>query len=123
MSTDFRKQMHIVKERGTYRIFHEVTPGYTVSVQASESHYCIPRKTLPRPEDYDAFEICIAYNGEYINPHTIQGFPEEYCDFFYEEGREAGWVTTKKVQEIVDWLRTHPIYTPREICLYCGRSS
>ena len=60
--------------------------GLSLSVQASESSYCEPRRNLQEYEDptvYTHFEIALFHNGDFCNPakQTLlvngEPFPEE----------------------------------------------
>jgi len=92
------------------RHFHAVKAGkYKVSIQASEGHYCTPKKTLRRPEDYVSFEVAIfGSNGNMITPNrstVIKAFPNlNRCDIS-SGSKVIGWVPTDVVEELVNYLR------------------
>lgn len=68
--------------------------GFSMSVQASEFHYCVPRKNLPNG-DYEAVEI---------------GFPSEDEELIAEYAEDSsnltetvyGWVPVEIVDKVIE---------------------
>ena len=59
------------------RLFGQVLAGATLmSIQASETHYCTPRKTLVDIKAYTHWEVAIMSVADgWPNVHNIEGFP------------------------------------------------
>jgi hypothetical protein len=99
-------------ENRGYRLNTALQVGdYELSIQASYSHYCTPRLTVPLNE-YTAFEVAIFDNGgAWMNPHrdeVFEGFErlEELKDR-WEEGEDAsvgGYIDKDLVQDLYEYL-------------------
>ncbi|KKL21260.1 hypothetical protein LCGC14_2447240 [marine sediment metagenome] len=79
---------------------------YLLSVQASECHYCDPRKTLADPSGYSRVEVGImGPDGELQGPEDVEGLPDEVVEC-YEGTGESGvrgvfaWVPVSCLDEI-----------------------
>jgi hypothetical protein len=74
-----KEQMKAKGMNATHRHFNGITAGeYTLSIQASEYHYCEPRETLEDLSQYTEMEIAIFKNGEWVQPREdekIKQFP------------------------------------------------
>lgn len=110
-SKDSRKRSKELGIPYASRYLNRITAGdYQISIQASDSHYCTPRRTLENLEEYDTMEIAIFQNGEWVQPRNdekFQQFPryEELVDH-YEEGDCAvgGFVPVDLIQDLYDYL-------------------
>jgi hypothetical protein len=88
-----------------FRNFKPIKAGnYNVSIQASENHYCSPRKTLEDIFEYYSFEVAIwqGEDGPMLNIQEIP-FPIPHAEYWGEDIVGAG-VPAVAVQEIVDAL-------------------
>jgi hypothetical protein len=94
----------------TTRWFHplELKNGYSISIQASEFHYCNPRQTLD-PDKYTTMEIAIFNRrGSFFNVKKSRSKfikDKEWLKLF-ESGSSpvAGYVPIETIQEIIDNL-------------------
>ena len=85
ISTD-RKSLFDSKYPGGVRICEhlKIDDKLSLSVQASESHYCTPRAYLPL-EEYEDFELALIYMGELTEDMSlIKDFPkyDELMEYF-----------------------------------------
>ncbi|MDY5983129.1 MAG: hypothetical protein SPJ17_05485 [Anaeroplasma sp.] len=76
---------------------------YSLSVQASESHYCTPRALLPL-DKYEEFEIAIIYDGCLTcDIRVLKEFPryEELMEF--NEGDIFAFVPKNLIEDLYCW--------------------
>jgi len=86
--------------------------NYELSIQASEGHYCTPRKTLGSATMYTEFELAInARDGNIINPDrsvVIKAFPHYDKLFSYYGGSLVfGWVPVDVINKLYHYLKRH----------------
>lgn len=94
-----------------YRLFKGIDIGrFTISIQASQNHYCTPRHTLNDIYKYEDMEIAIFEKDKWIQPHTDIRFKnfnrlDELLDR-YEEGNIAvgGYVPVNLIQDLCNFL-------------------
>jgi len=94
---------------GSYRFFDSVNAGnYVLSIQASEGHYCSPRKNLPA-HAYFSFELAIWHKDSqhFLNAaqsSVMRSFPR------WEElkgnsgSRVFGWVPEDLINDLINYL-------------------
>ena len=79
--------------------------SYVVSIQASANHYCAPVEDLKNKHGYRSWEVAILNrDGKSIRPHRSSKLRDYWFVKLWYRGRWAGWVPTKKVQEILNDL-------------------
>lgn len=94
------------RESPTMFKFLEAGP-FHISIQASETHYCIPRETLPDAREYAAFEVAIFEFGKWIQPLEDERFAalkEELAER-WEPGKPpvvGGYVPADLVQRLYE---------------------
>lgn len=73
----------------------EMASGLTVSVQASDSHYCKPRETLSTYNNYEEFEMGF--------PSSV--LPDEFTQYAEDASRLTetvyGWVPKELIEKLV----------------------
>lgn len=81
----------------------EINDEYSLSVQASEMHYCIPRAYVPL-EDYTHFEMALIYEGQLsYNTDIINGF-NRYDELMeYHDGSVFYEVPKDLIEELYIW--------------------
>lgn len=87
------------------RIYNKIPTesGYNLSIQCSESHYCIPRKLLGL-NSYNAFEVAIFWQGNFTYPSELNDFPRKIeLDECYE-GTVFGYVPKDLVEDLYNYL-------------------
>ena len=115
---DFKELMKIKQETRVStpygdiysRIYKAIPIGkFALSVQASQYHYCSPRKTLPLGK-YDTMEIAIFEKEKWIQPHTDERFKHfsrlnELLQQ-YEEGEYAvgAYIPIDLIQDLCNYL-------------------
>lgn len=89
-----------------YRVWRSVQAGnYSVSIQASESHYSVPRATLPSPFDYVEFEVYTTIDRDVADRWIIPN--ESRLEFRIEYGSDYvlfPYLPADLVQEWIDYL-------------------
>jgi hypothetical protein len=98
----------------SFRVMESIPLGeYSLSVQASRSHYCAPRATLPL-RDYSEYEVAVVDgNGLLSVPHPL--FHPRWPWSRYWEGDSVGsYVPTEVVEQLYQHLLklAAPDYTP-----------
>ena len=99
-------QNHHENKRFRTRKFERINVGkYTISIQASGTHYSTPRDVLD-PYEYKAFEVAVFMDGEWVNPRTDKKLSGFAWISHFETGDivVAGFVPVKTVQEMCDCL-------------------
>lgn len=103
---DFKRSL----SRREVSMFSSIKIGgnFAVSIQASSTHYCTPRKTLPNASDYTAFEIAIFEDGDWISPLEDDRFSEirHLIQDNYETGTcpVGAYISDDVVQKICDFI-------------------
>lgn len=113
MEKDFRDEL-LIKGRED-RYFHPIkTRNYLLSIQASDVHYCEPRRILDDIRLYKTWEIAIINNNknEWVNIKYDEVDKEFFSkwklyDEFVEryDGMVAGYIETETVQSLYDFLK------------------
>ena len=109
MSQPFTERLEVRKQHNDFRHFKSirVRPKGELSIQASVYHYCTPRETYSDPKMYYTWEIAyITPKRGLVNPEWVfKDFPKNLA-MVWSDGRNTvgAYVTTQKVQEILDWL-------------------
>lgn len=96
---------------GRTRILNQISAGdYELSIQASEYHYCEPRKTIEDLSEYTSMEVAIFKDNSWVQPRKdeyIKSFKryKELIDC-YEEGDIAvgGYIPVNLIQDLFDYL-------------------
>jgi hypothetical protein len=107
--TEESKKAKTLIHTGKYRSLERVPAGrFSMSIQASEFHYCTPRATLPLGS-YDAFELAIFdEHGEWVSPYRFPGiFKGLAAAEYWEEGpgtTVGGYVPLEAVLELHERL-------------------
>ncbi|WP_317312298.1 hypothetical protein [Clostridium thermobutyricum] len=109
---DFRKILVERKNGLDIRMFEGIKIGdYILSIQASDFHYCEPRKTLNDLNLYKAWEIGIFNsNNEWVNISKFK-YRRVFSGWLYYEyfinkydGMVAGRIETVVVQSLLDFI-------------------
>lgn len=107
---DFRELLE-EQNKDTYfaRMYKRLNIGnYELSVQASEKHYCIPRKTLSDVFEYENMEVAVlTKSGEWCDIEHDSFFNDwEFRDVFLCEydGMVAGYVPIIIIQSLCDYI-------------------
>jgi|TARA_R110001606_G_scaffold182494_1_gene329166 hypothetical protein len=100
---------------GIYRNRKVIPPfkigKYKLSIQASEGHYCSPRKNLPDYSMYNSFEmLIIKENGDDIQfkkSSIIRNYPKYYKLLSHYDGEGIfGWVDKDILEDFVNYLES-----------------
>ena len=83
-----------------------VNDKYFISIQASYSHYCTPRATLPLNE-YEKMEIMLyRVNGSSVTPDSLSKFEDfEIMKSRYDDYGVYGYVPVETIQKLYEWLK------------------
>lgn len=103
-----------LKRQVARHLFKPVEAGnYLLSIQASEGHYCSPRRTLNGSSDYSSFEVAVLNKrtGKIINcrkSSVMRSLPcwEELVSHGWD-GTVFGWVSPDLVQDLFLHLGRH----------------
>jgi len=84
---------------------------YQLSIQASEGHYCFPRKNLTDYSLYNSFEmLIIKENGDDIQlkkSSIIRNYPKYYKLLSHHDGNGIfGWVDKDILEDFVNYLES-----------------
>ena len=110
---DFRKLLKVKEEYGIlgFRQLKRLKVGnYLLSIQASEGHYCVPRKSLKDIFDYMAMEVAIFDNkGNWCNLEHDKFFDdwkdrEEFLDLY--DGMVGAYTPIKLLQSLYDYIES-----------------
>lgn len=98
----------MLDRKGTW-MFESLNVGnFILSIQASHSHYCTPRETLPSAGMYSEFEVAIFENNNWINPLYDERFSSLHDDLQgrWETGSSAvgAYIPIDTVQEIYELI-------------------
>lgn len=93
------------------RMFDHIVLGhFKMSIQASQYHYSIPQAELEDYDEYEAVEIAIFYDDEWVQPRNneiIQQFDryEELIDYYQEISVPVGeYVPVDLVEDLYQFL-------------------
>lgn len=94
-------------------MFHRLELGnFELSVQASRTHYCTPRETLPSAEDYFEFEVGLFENGRWVNPTLDERFNPviAYLRKHWEDGPTGvgAYVPSEIIQTLYEFVQDMP---------------
>jgi hypothetical protein len=68
---------------------HTFDNGITISIQASENHYCYPKENLESEDDYVSFEVAITdSDGDWITQKYIDDANESIAGWEARDGIE-----------------------------------
>lgn len=89
---------------------------YMLSVQASENHYCTPRRTLSDVYEYSEMEVALLKDNEFVDVAEDQFFNswerrEEFLERF--DGQVAPYVSIEVIQSLFEFIMS-PIASPVE---------
>lgn len=77
--------------------------GYSLSVQCSETHYCIPRK-LTDIDLYEAYEFAIFMENEFVYPSNLVNFSrKDELEECYD-GSIFSYVPKDLVEDLYNYL-------------------
>lgn len=81
---------------------------FTVSVQASENHYCAPRFTFSSSDNYDSFEVAVwTRNTTWFRPMSDPRFASAaWARYWDTDGDVAMYVPRKEVEAMLEDLRS-----------------
>ena len=109
---DFRDELLISGRICGGRNFDYLKIGqYELSIQASDCHYCEPRKTLDDIKLYKSWEIALFKNGEWLNIELDEDKElfskwKYYDEFLHRyDGMVAGYVSTEIIQDLCNFLK------------------
>jgi hypothetical protein len=76
---------------------HTFDNGITISVQASENHYCYPKENLNSKNDYSSFEVAVFdIDNEFVTKDYIKDADD---DVF-------GWAKRYDIENLMDLILT-----------------
>lgn len=106
---DFRELLESNENSSPFiRMLKRITVGaYELSIQASEYHYCVPRETLVNLFDYEAMEVAIFKNEEWVNVEQDSLFDEwEEREQFLKDydGMVARYIPIRMIQSLCDYI-------------------
>lgn len=106
---DFRELLESDENSSHFiRMLKRITVGaYELSIQASTYHYSIPNKTLVNLFDYEAMEVAIFKNKEWVNVEEDSLFDEwEEREQFLKDydGMVAGYIPIRMIQSLCDYI-------------------
>lgn len=106
---DFRELLESDENSSPFiRMLKRITVGaYELSIQASTYHYSVPRKTLVNLFDYEAMEVAIFKNEEWVNVEQDSFFNEwkDRTEFLEEyDGMVAGYIPIRMIQSLCDYI-------------------
>lgn len=99
-------------QTGSFRCFKSIPAGrYRLSIQASEGHYCSPRKTCA-PELYHSMELAIFHRGRWLQINrskVLREFPRwdelrEMADRFGSRCPVFGYVPIDLIDDLYLYL-------------------
>jgi|AntRauTorckE6833_2_1112554.scaffolds.fasta_scaffold02717_9 hypothetical protein len=103
----FYEHLSALMQMGNIRQFKplEFDQDLCLSVQAHYAVYCKPRRTLDDLTKYTAWELGLLYKNALTPPKDVPflGFREEWLELWGGDS-VAGYVPTKTVQEIYEYL-------------------
>ena len=77
--------------------------GYSLSIQASEHHYCTPRALLGL-KFYEEFELAICYDNEFVYPSELENFHRKEELDECHEGTIFAYVPVDLVEDLYNFL-------------------
>lgn len=109
---DFRESLENKEITPFRRMLKRICIGnYEVSIQASTTHYSIPSKTLENLFDYEAMEVAIIQNNQFVNIGEDAFFNEwKEREKFLEDydGEVAGFIPIRMIQSLCDYIEEKP---------------
>lgn len=104
---DFREEL--IEIRNDYiRIFSQINIGeYSLSIQASDMHYCTPRETFEDIYKYDSMEVAVFKNDEWCDIEQDEEFDcWKYKTYFLEsyDGMVASRIDIDVIQSLYEYL-------------------
>lgn len=101
---DFVKKLKEKNRSSSFRQFEAVQCGeFKISIQASEFHYCTPRRTV-EPYMYSNMEIAIFDSNGWVIPPSDDRFKNKPWANLFEEGSVnsvAGYVPVETIESIM----------------------
>ncbi|MDK0595798.1 hypothetical protein P5F14_15295 [Clostridium perfringens] len=106
---DFRELLESNENSSPFiRMLKRITVGaYELSIQASTYHYSVPRKTLVNLFDYEAMEVAVFKNKDWINVEEDSLFDEwEEREQFLKDydGMVARYIPIRMIQSLCDYI-------------------
>ncbi|XZI03012.1 hypothetical protein ACSXE3_15305 (plasmid) [Clostridium perfringens] len=106
---DFRELLESNENSSPFiRMLKRIPLGaYELSIQASTYHYSIPNKTLVNLFDYEAMEVAIFKNEEWVNVEQDSFFNEwEEREQFLKDydGMVARYIPIRMIQSLCDYI-------------------
>jgi hypothetical protein len=105
MAQSFIKALVVAREERNIRIFDalDCKDGKKLSVQASQSHYCEPKATLPvdRLEEYTEWELAMIDGDNWFIPQPEDPVYGKFA-YWWIGDDVVGHVPTEKVQELYE---------------------
>jgi hypothetical protein len=111
----FQQQLLTAKQDKYMRFFEAIQAGdYTLSIQASEGHYCTPRVTVC-PGDYSSMEMAIWRTEskgflDFPKSSTMRGFSHYKELMECSDGSHPtvfGYVPVWIIQKLINYLRAY----------------
>lgn len=88
-------------ERNNMFLPIEVGP-IKASIQASRTHYCSPRETLPSSDDYQSFEVALFLNDEWFHPEQDNRFANcSWASYWSSSDDVAGRVPREEISQML----------------------
>jgi len=111
----FQQQLLTSKQDSHMRFFKSIQAGdYTLSIQASEGHYCTPRVTVC-PGDYSTMEMAIWRTKgsktflDFPKSSTMRGFSHYRELMRFSDGSHPtvfGYVPVWIIQKLINYLKS-----------------
>lgn len=88
--------------------FEPLTLGeIKVSIQASQFHYCTPRRTLSSSDSYTTFEVALMKNGDWYHPEKDDKFANtSWAKYWSEHDDVAATVPREEVAKMLTDLNS-----------------
>lgn len=78
------------------------------SIQASEYHYCSPRRTLASSDNYEAFEVALILQDEWFHPEKDARFAGcDWAQYWSEYDDVAARVPRAAIEQMLKDLSQH----------------
>jgi hypothetical protein len=91
---------------GSYTHFQPIQIGdLTVSIQASQTHYCSPRRDGMESDYYDRFEVALILNDEWFHPERDKRFSKTtWSKYWSSFDNVAADVPRDEIENMLDDL-------------------
>lgn len=97
------------KTLSSFVMFEKLNIGdITISIQASEFHYCEPRRStssltneILEAKDYTSFEVALMNDDGFVNPHEDERLSKRSWAKYWGSDDVAGYVPRADVENLI----------------------